>query len=166
MIHPLAFVDDTVTLGEGCVVRQFASVTGPTVMGRECSVAPGCMIHGPRFGDFCRLAGGVMMGPGFWIGDGVFIGPNVTLCNDGWPRAYKAGFEPEAFDGSRWAVIVESGASIGAGAVVLPGVRIGADAMIAAGAVVRSDVPRNHLYVADGDVRPITRAPERMRFAC
>jgi acetyltransferase-like isoleucine patch superfamily enzyme len=107
-----------------------------------------------------------MMGPGFWIGDRVFIGPNVTLCNDAWPWADKAGYEPELFDGTQWAVIVESGASIGAGAVVLPGVRIGANAMIGAGAVVFHSVPANHVLSVTGEARLIKGAPRRMKFAC
>jgi acetyltransferase EpsM len=38
-------------------------------------------------------------------------------------------------------VTLERGAFLGAGAVVVPGVRIGADAVVAAGAVVLHDVP-------------------------
>jgi acetyltransferase-like isoleucine patch superfamily enzyme len=38
-------------------------------------------------------------------------------------------------------VMVEEGAFLGAGAVVLPGLRIGAGAVVAAGAVVTADVP-------------------------
>jgi acetyltransferase-like isoleucine patch superfamily enzyme len=38
-------------------------------------------------------------------------------------------------------VTVEAGAFLGAGAVVLPGLRIGAGAVVAAGAVVTADVP-------------------------
>jgi acetyltransferase-like isoleucine patch superfamily enzyme len=37
--------------------------------------------------------------------------------------------------------VVEDGASVGSGAVVLGGVRIGADALVGAGAVVTGDVP-------------------------
>lgn len=164
-IHVKAHVTPDCVIGDGSVVWQFASVTGGTVLGRDCSVSPFAMLHGPVFGDCCRIGGGVMMGPGFKIGDGVFIGPNVTLCNDAWPRAYKDGYEPGAFDGTSWAVVIGSGASIGSGAVVLPGVRIGADAMIAAGSVVIRDVPAGHLY-RDGKVStPIPDQPERMRFA-
>jgi acetyltransferase-like isoleucine patch superfamily enzyme len=164
-VHEQAFVDDTITLGPRTVIRQFASVTGGTVMGADCSIAPFCMIHGPVFGDRVRLAGGIMIGPGFRVGHDVFIGPNVTFANDSWPRSTKERFRPEAFDGSRWAVIVEDGASIGANSVILPGVRIGARAMIAAGSVVTRDVLPDQIWTKTGDTRPILGSPERMRFA-
>ena len=168
-IHPLAFVDETVTLGEGTVIRQFASVTGGTILGKNCSVAPHCMLHGPVTGDNCRFAGGVMMGSGFKLGKDVFIGPNVTFANDAWPRADKHGWSPEEFSrtpcGNRWAVIVEDGASIGANAVVMAGVRIGDGAMIAAGSVVTHDVPARHLYLGRGEVRPCPEDLDRVRLA-
>ena len=103
-------------------------------------------------------------GPGFKIGSDVFIGPNVTLANDAWPQAKKDGYEPEAFDGTRWAVIVEDGVSIGANAVILPGVRIGKGAMIAAGSVVTRNVPPGALWKRDR-FWPVFSRPKRMRFA-
>ena len=45
--------------------------------------------------------------------------------------------------------VVEQGASIGAGAVVLPGIRIGSNAMVAAGAVVTRSVPPNAIVVGN-----------------
>lgn len=163
-IHPLAYVEVGVRIGMGSVIRQFASVTGGTVLGEDCSVSPGAMLHGPVFGDRCRISGGVMMGPGFLIGDDVFIGPNVTLANDCWPTADKTGYEPAAFDGTRWAVIVEDGASIGANAVVMPGVRIGAGAMVGAGEKVTRDVPAGMLW-KNGLAVEVKRQPKRMRFS-
>jgi acetyltransferase-like isoleucine patch superfamily enzyme len=76
------------------------------------------------------------------IEDGVFVGPHATFTNDRLPRA----IHPEGelrLDGD-WVnepTLVHSGASIGAGAVILPGVTIGWWAMIGAGAVVTRDVP-------------------------
>jgi carbonic anhydrase/acetyltransferase-like protein (isoleucine patch superfamily) len=56
------------------------------VLGADCNVASGATLDGPVFGDRCIISQGVAMGPGFLIGDDVFIGPNVTVCNDRWPR--------------------------------------------------------------------------------
>ena len=46
-VHKKAHVQDA-TLGEGCLIWQFASVTRGVVLGRECSVAPGAMLDGCR----------------------------------------------------------------------------------------------------------------------
>lgn len=53
-------------------------------------------------------------------------------------------------------VVIEDDAWIGAGAVLLPGVRIGRAAMVAAGSVVTQDVPP-HTLVAGTPARPVKR---------
>lgn len=163
-IHPKAHVEDA-TVGPRTKVWQFASVTGGTVLGADCSVSPFAMLHGPRFGDRCIISGGVMMGPGFHLGDEVFIGPNVTLCNDVWPRAEKTGFDAEGLRSGRIVTVrVGDGASIGANAVILPGVTIGVGAMVAAGAVVDRNVPEHHVVGRDGRIVKINPAWARRRM--
>lgn len=164
MIHPRAYVDATCEIGDGCKVWQLASLTGGTILGADCVVSPFAMLHGPVIGDRCRISGGVMMGPGFLLEDDIFVGPGVVFANDAWPRTDKTGYRPEEFDGTRWAVIVEDGASIGANAVILPGVRIGARAMIAAGERVTRDVPAGALWL-NGRACTRTGPFERMKFA-
>ena len=163
-IHPKAHVQDA-SVGARTKVWQFASVTGGTVLGEDCSVSPSAMLHGPVFGDRCVISGGVMMGPGFRLGSDVFVGPNVTMANDMWPRADKVGWDVEMLrDGRCVAVIVEDGVGIGAGAVILPGVRIGAGAMVAALAACGRDVPPGHLFRRDGSIVEINPAWTRRRM--
>jgi acetyltransferase-like isoleucine patch superfamily enzyme len=45
--------------------------------------------------------------------------------------------------------IVKKGATIGANATILPGIRIGEKALIGAGAVVTKDVPANAIVVGN-----------------
>jgi UDP-2-acetamido-3-amino-2,3-dideoxy-glucuronate N-acetyltransferase len=79
------------------------------------------------------------------IGSGVFIGPRVTFCND---------LEPPS---DNWLdTIVEDGAVLGAGVVVLPGVTIGAYARVGAGAVVTRDIYPGDWWVGN-PARPIQR---------
>lgn len=73
---------------------------------------------------------------GVTIDDDVMIGPRVNLLSETHP------IEPE----SRKALIakpihVKTGAWIGAGATILPGVTVGEHSVVAAGAVVSKDVP-------------------------
>lgn len=169
LVHCWAWVDPDVTLGLGTKVWQFASVTRGAVLGRDCSVSPGAMLDGSVYGDRVIISGGVTCGAGFAVGDDVFLGPNVCLANDMWPTADKAGYDDAKLrDASHWAVIVESGVSIGANAVILPGVRIGRGARIAAGAVVDRNVPPNSLWRRDGEIVPVPAdmASKRMRWAC
>lgn len=151
MIHPKAHVDETVVLGEGTNVWQFASITRGTVMGKGCSVSPFAMLDGSVYGDRVIVSGGVMAGAGFNVGSDVFLGPNVVLCNDFWPFATKEGYRDDLLrDGRHWAVIIEDGAAIGAGAIILPGVRIGRGAVVAAAAVVERDVPAGMVIKRNG----------------
>lgn len=161
-VHPLAHVDDTCEIHKTATIWQFASVTGGTKIGRETGVSPFAMLHGPVIGNFCRVSSGVAMGSGFLVRDHVFIGPNVTFCNDAWPRVHKTDYEPRG----GWSVIVGDNASIGANSVILPGVQIGRGAMIAAGSRVDADVPDGCLWTEAGTVRLIDpmRKPKRMRF--
>lgn len=168
LIHPKAHVDKSVRLGAGTKVWQFASITRGTIMGRDCSVSPFAMLDGSVYGDRVIISAGVAMGAGFQVGNNVFIGPNVTFCNDLWPAASKDGYDDVALRSEdRFAVIVEDGAAIGAGAVILPGVRIGRGAVVAAGAVVHADVPDGMVWARSGRLppKPENWQDKRMRWA-
>lgn len=169
VIHRFAQVDLEAELGRDVRVWQFASVVRRAVLGDGCSIASCAIIDGAVLGKGCIVGHGASVHPGCRAGDGVFIGPGAVICNDRWPRADKAGFEAEAlFDRQRASVILGDGCSIGANAVVLPGVRIGAGAMVAAGAVVGVDVAPAALFKRDGlmQLKLDGREVERMRWAC
>lgn len=77
---------------------------------------------------------------GLTIEDEVLIGPHVQILSAGYgliPSEASAaqGLLPLA------SVVIERGAWIGAGAVILPGCRVGAGAVVGAGSVVVADVP-------------------------
>ena len=167
-VHPKAHVEGA-QLGEDVKVFQFASVFGGAVIGDRTVVGPCAMINGSRIGADCKVSWGVNMGPGFLVGDRVFLGPGMVLCNVRWPWVDKAGFDVGEFDGTKWAVIIEDDASIGAYATILPGVRIGRNAMVAAQACASRDVPDNHIIYADGHIEPIedegVKLRRRMKFA-
>lgn len=162
-IHAKAHVDrDTVQIGAGTKVWQFASITRGTVLGEDCSVSPFAMLDGSIYGDGVVISGGVKAGAGFKVGNRVFLGPNVTLANDMWPFASKEGYRDDLLrDGEHFAVIIEDGAAIGAGSIILPGVRIGKGAVVAAGAVVDRDVPANVVFRRNAYTSP--RVPDGWR---
>lgn len=165
-IHPKAHVEGA-TIGARTKVWQFASITRGTILGADCSVSPHAMLDGSRYGDRVVISGGVMAGDGFEVGNDVFLGPNVTLCNDAWPVASKEGYRADLFRRGFVTVRILDGASIGANAVVLPAVTVGKRSMIAAGAVCRNNLPDDFLLRRDGsmmEIKPEWRT-RRMREA-
>lgn len=166
-IHPQANVEGA-TVGARTTVWQFASVVCGTVIGEDCTVGAGVVLSGAVFGDRCKISSGVVMGPGFKIGNDVFVGPNVVFANDVWPEVSMDGYDDTLLrSGERFCVIVEDGASIGANAVILPGVRVGRGAVVAACAVVDRDVPDGCLWRRGGGWVPLQhgRREKRMRYA-
>jgi acetyltransferase-like isoleucine patch superfamily enzyme len=150
LIHPLATVENSV-VHETAKVWQYASVIRQARVGARTTVATCAIVDGAWVGEDCIISHGVFLDPGVRIGCGVFVGPHVSFCNDVWPRVDKVGFDWEALQrGGLVTIEVEDGASIGAGAIILPGVRIGRCAMVAAGAVVEKDVRPYVLRKRDG----------------
>ena len=141
-MHPTADVPDLDAVGDGTKVWHQAQLMPGARVGRDCTLGKGAFLSGTaKLGDRVKVgnAANVM---GAEVEDGAFIGPQAYLMEDNRPRAVNP-------DGSRrehgqWhadPVHVEHGATVGGGALVLPGVRIGRWAMVSAGAVVHRDVP-------------------------
>lgn len=132
LIHPTATVDEGAKIGYGVNVWHYTHIRESAEIGDETSIGQGCYIES-RIGNRCKIQNNVNVYSGVTIGDEVFVGPNATFTNDKFPRAIG--------DWTIRPIVVADGASIGAGAVILPGVTIGKGAMVGAGAVVSRDVP-------------------------
>ena len=141
-IHPLSDVQSA-NVGEGTRIWQFVIVLPGAVIGRGCNICSHCFIENDVIiGDRVTIKSGVQIWDGIWLEDEVFVGPNTTFSNDRRPRSGHADFRLER-------TLVERGASIGAGAVVLPGIRIGPNAIVGAGAVVTADVAAGSTVVGN-----------------
>ena len=129
------------TFGEGVTVYSFTNLYGCAI-GDETRVGPFVEIQrGAVIGARCKIQSHTFICDGVTIEDEVFVGHGVMFVNDKTPRATSASGALQAEDD--WELlptVVERGASIGSGAVVLGGVRIGARALVGAGAVVTRDV--------------------------
>lgn len=133
-IHPLADVQSQ-QIGAGTRLWQFVVVLSGARIGADCNICSHCFIENDVIiGDRVTVKNGVQLWDGLRVGDDVFVGPNVTFTNDRYPHSRNRRFDVLV-------TIIEDGASIGAGAVILPGLRIGAGALVAAGSVVTRDVP-------------------------
>jgi len=142
-VHPLADVHTT-QIGAGTTIWQFCVVLKGAHIGTNVNICSHCFIENDVFiGDNVTVKNGISIFDGITLEANVFVGPNVTFTNDKNPRS-KA--HPSVFPRT----LVKKGASIGGGAVILPGITIGENAMIGAGAVVTKDVPANAVVYGDG----------------
>lgn len=135
---PVNYIDETAELGELVRVWHFARVLQRVRLGNGVQIGGGAEIgRGSSIGVASRISAGVFLPPNSIIGKHVFIGPNVTFTDDKFPKVPLSPSDPP-YDALP--PTVEDYASIGAGAVILPGVRIGHHALIGAGAVITKDV--------------------------
>lgn len=100
-------------------------------VGRNCFIGESCLIRGQ---------GGVH------VGDAVLLAPRVQILAV--DHLFDDPARPVIRQGiSARGVVVEDGAWIGGGAILLDGVRVGSGAVVGAGAVVTRDVPARSLAV-------------------
>jgi UDP-2-acetamido-3-amino-2,3-dideoxy-glucuronate N-acetyltransferase len=141
-IHPNALCE-TANVGSGTRIWAFAHVLPGAIIGVDCNICDHVFIENDvTIGDRVTIKCGVQVWDGIHIEDDVFVGPNVSFTNDPFPRS-KA--YPQHFSVTR----ISAGASVGAGAVILPGIRLGQNSMVGAGAVVTRDVPPNAVVVGN-----------------
>lgn len=142
MIHHSSDVQST-SIGAGTTIWQYVVVLPNAVIGADCNINAHCFIeNGVVLGDHVTIKCGVYLWDGVTIGNNVFVGPNVTFTNNKFPRSKQdLAVHPKT--------IIEDGASLGAGSVILCGITIGKNAMIGAGSVVTKDVPANQLWVGN-----------------
>lgn len=130
-------------------------VRADTTIGDHVVIGTNSVVEGQvSIGSFVKIEANCFIPTHCVLGDRIFLGPGVTITNDRYPLRMRDQYRPVG-------CVIEDDASIGAGVVLLPGVRIGAGALIAAGAVVTKDIPPGSLVVGvPGVVSPL---PEKLR---
>jgi acetyltransferase-like isoleucine patch superfamily enzyme len=128
-------------IGKGTIIRDQVNLYRCRI-GEDSKIESFVYIEeGVTVGNRCKIKPNVFIPTGVTIEDDVFIGPNVSFTNDKHPKA-----------GGFWVLSttkVKSKASIGAGAVILPGVTIGKGAVVGAGAVVTKDVGEGEVVMGN-----------------
>jgi UDP-2-acetamido-3-amino-2,3-dideoxy-glucuronate N-acetyltransferase len=137
---PYRLIDD-VDFGENVIVSPFTNLYGCRI-GAETRVGPFVEIQRDAvIGARCKIQSHTFICTGVEIEDEVFVGHGTVFINDKFPRATteEGALKTEA-DWQLERTVVEQGAALGSGVVVLGGIRIGAGALVGAGAVVTQDV--------------------------
>lgn len=147
--HPSALVESQ-DIGEGTKVWAFAHVMKGARIGRDCNIGGHAFIEtGAVLGDRVTVKNAALIWDGVTIEDDVFVGPNVLFTNDLHPRSPRSPESAARYADKSWRLptTVRRGATLGAGAVILPGLTIGAYATVGAAALVTRDVPDHALIV-------------------
>lgn len=165
-LHPTADLGAGVQIGLGSRVWRRVLIADQVRVGTQCTLGTGVHLGaGTRVGNRVKIQNLAQVF-GADIRDEVLLCPGVLIVEDAAPRATTSmGTPQEPGDWTPDPVTVGQGATVGAGAILLPGVRIGAYAMIAAGTVVDHDVPA-HALIAGNPHRHVgwaCRCGQRLR---
>jgi len=135
---------NNVKLGKDVKIFDFVNLYGCSI-GDDSKVGTFVEIQkNASVGKDCKISSHTFICEGVHIGDGVFIGHNVTFINDKHPRSVNPdGSMQTEYDWKVVETFVGKGASVGSSATILCGVTIGEGAIVGAGAVVTKDVPPN-----------------------
>ena len=131
-----AIIAETAKIWDLVQVREKAIIGENVIIGRGAYI--GC---GVKINDNCKVQNSALIYEPATLEQGVFVGPNVVLTNDKFPRAITPDLKLK--DSKDWepvGVYVKEGASIGAMSVCVAPLVIGKWSMIAAGSVVISNV--------------------------
>jgi UDP-2-acetamido-3-amino-2,3-dideoxy-glucuronate N-acetyltransferase len=133
-VHSSSICDSN-QIGPRSRIWAFTHILEGAQIGADCNICDFVFIENQvKIGDRVTIKSGVYLWDGLTLEDDVFIGPNVTFTNDKFPRSKNSTFLLEN-------TLVKSKASIGAGAIILPGITVGEGSMVGAGAVVTKNVP-------------------------
>lgn len=126
-------IGDNFQTGHNVLIRE------KTVIGDNVSVGTNTVIEGnTSIGNNVNIQSNVFIPTNTIVEDFVFIGPNAVLTNDKYPVRTDLALKGP---------VVRRGVSIGANAIILPGVEIGEGSLIAAGAVVTVSIPEWKLAI-------------------
>ena len=142
-IHATAEVSDKAVLGEGSKVWNLAQVRENATIGENTIISKNVYVDFEvTIGRNVKIQNNVSVYHGVTIEDDVFVGPSAIFTNDFRPRSVNADWKVTP-------TLIEKGASIGAGATLICGIKVGQYAMVGSGAVVNKDVPAHALVVGN-----------------
>jgi acetyltransferase-like isoleucine patch superfamily enzyme len=139
-------------IGEQCLLGDFCSIREECVIGDGCLISRNVTInYNTRVGPRTKVMDSTHLTGNMVVAEDVFISVLVSTTNDN--TMGRRGYD-DSLQGPR----IERGATIGAGASLLPGVVIGENSVVASGAVVTRSVPP-HKVVMGVPARAVRDVP-------
>ncbi len=139
VVHPYSVLDGA-ELGEGCIVGPFARLRPGTRLARQAHVGNFVELKNTALGAGSKANHLSYLGDAT-VGSAVNVGAGTITCN---------------YDGAnKWPTVIEDGAFIGSGAMLVAPVTVGAGATIGAGSAVTSPAPAGALTVERAEQRTV-----------
>jgi UDP-2-acetamido-3-amino-2,3-dideoxy-glucuronate N-acetyltransferase len=133
--HETAVIDAGCKIGKDTRIWHFTHIMPDCVIGEHCNLGQNVVVMpGVILGNNVKVQNNVSIYTGVMCEDDVFLGPSMVFTNVINPRS--ALNRKEQYKKT----YVEKGATIGANATIVCGIKIGQYAFIGAGAVVTKDV--------------------------
>ena len=153
LIHETAIIGPGVKIGSGTAVWDNVHIREGARIGEQCIIGDKTYV-GPHVvvGDLVKVNTSVYLCTGVTLERGVMVSAHVVFTNDRYPRATTpdlARLRPSEADESTLSTTVREGATIGAAAVIGPGIEIGRFAMVGMGSVVTRSVTAFALVVGN-----------------
>ena len=136
-VHPLAYIEDNVTIGADTQVGPFCIVRSGARIGANC-----------KFTAYCEVRANVVIGDRVGFGSRCTISANAKIGDDVTIKyAFVLTDTPNLKEGDQKTVgLIGSGTLIGANVTLMPGFNIGQNCIIGACSQVRSDVPDGEVW--------------------
>ncbi len=147
---------NNVLIGENSLIGDNTSVFFNVTIGDNVLISRNVTINSnTSIGNYTRIMDNTHITGRAVIGDHVFISVGVMSANDNSFGKYGYGNHIQG-------PVIEDYVSIGAGAVLLPGVTLKRGCMVAAGSVVKNDVPED-IIVAGNPATFVRKIPKAIR---
>lgn len=139
----LSIIHEEAKLHQSVVIRPFCNI-GKCKIGKGTKLGHNVYVgDGVEIGENCLIQGNVFIPPSIKILNNCFIAPGVTFCNVKHPPIPKG--QPKTYAHT----LINKGVSIGAGAIILPGITLNSGVIIGAGAVVTKSIFKKGTYVGN-----------------
>jgi len=142
--HETAVIDAGCKIGKDTKIWHFTHIMSDCVIGEHCNLGQNVVVMpGVILGNNVKVQNNVSLYTGVICEDDVFLGPSMVFTNVVNPRS--AVNRKEQYKKT----YVEKGATIGANATIVCGIKIGRFAFIGAGAVVTKDISPYSLVIGN-----------------